>query len=408
MSKSLDDALGDGAWSVSAVMSDLNDKLDDEGRPISERRADANVRADVEMEMRKCPFSGTRNDKWMNVSALGQVNRYFSIALEEFGALRNQVADDNASWDDIFAVVIDQLAGPAIFLLQQRAAQGLVPAKVAVGHKLAAGYFGVLRDLHERLALGADIPVTVDAFLKLVDETDALVGTTEVCAGSDKMILKASVALIERSAANHLKLDPSRIERARYLALQVKIGIFWHLYDQLHLWSLIKGDYREYLKPTNTFVERKLVDAGSNLALNAPAKADSAVLPEALDSGVRSMLANALDDAADASVLQEDEQAAMALLNEPGSAIEFNGDYTRFTHSVASYLHTYRQFEAVLSGLELKLRENLGFPSDIPIRLGPAVFPVAQALPWYELILGRRLGPDGRLSGNKMKARVAK
>ena len=38
MSKSLVNALGDGAWSVSEVIFDLNDMLDDEGRPISERR----------------------------------------------------------------------------------------------------------------------------------------------------------------------------------------------------------------------------------------------------------------------------------------------------------------------------------------------------------------------------------
>ena len=60
MSKSLEDALSEGAWSVSAVMFDLNDTLDDEGRPISERRADAEARVGVEMDMRECPFSGIR------------------------------------------------------------------------------------------------------------------------------------------------------------------------------------------------------------------------------------------------------------------------------------------------------------------------------------------------------------
>ena len=75
MSKSLVEALSEGAWSVSAVVFDLNDIVDNEGRPVSERRADAAARAGVEMEMRQCPYAGIRHDKWMNVSALAQISR---------------------------------------------------------------------------------------------------------------------------------------------------------------------------------------------------------------------------------------------------------------------------------------------------------------------------------------------
>jgi len=405
MSKSLDDALGEGAWSVSAVIFDLNDMLDDEGRPISERRADAKVRAGVEMEMRQCPFSGIRHDKWMNVSALAQVNRYFSTVLAEMAAFWRQAEGENVTWDDILAGVVDQLAGPAIYLLQQRDAHGQVPAQVAVGHKLAAGFFGVLRDLHERLAQGGDIPVTVDAFMELIDDTEALVGTSEVCAGSPKMIQKASTALLEGSADNQIVLNHTRVELARCLALQVKIGIFWSLYDRVHLWSLIRGEFREHMKPVNSFLERKLTHAGNELGLNAPERPNSDFLPNVLDASLRDRFAEALNDAVAPQRLEEDARAASELLNQPGSPIHFDGVIEPFALRVANYLNTYRLFEAELSRLELELRENLGFPSDAPIRLGAAVFPTPQALPWYELILGRRLGEDGHLTGMSTKVR---
>jgi len=407
MSKSLEDALGEGAWSVSAIIADLNDMLDDEGRPISERRANARTRVGVEMEMRQCPFGGTRHDKWMNVSALAQVTRYYNAVLAEMAAFRRQAEGGNATWDDILAGVVDLLAGPAIYLLQQRNPQGPVPAQVAVGHKLAAGFFGVLRGLHERLALGANIPVTVDSFLNLVDEMGALVGASEVCAGSPQMIHKASTALLEGSSDHRVELDHLRIDMARCLALQVQLGIFWHLYDRVHLWSLILGEFREHLTPCNSFLQRKIESAGNDLDALAPPRPNSAMLPDALDASLRHRIADALNDAADPQILEEDRRTAIELLNEPGSAIRYNGAAEPFALRVANYLNTYRLFVAELSRVELVLRGHLGFPSDTPIRLGAVVFPTPQALPWYELILGRRLGEHGRLTGKSIRVRGA-
>jgi len=407
MSKSLDDALGDGAWSVSAVIFDLNDMLDDEGRPISERRADAKTRVNVEMEMRQCPFSGIRKDKWMNVSALVQVTHHFNAVLAEMAAYRRQTGEGNATWDDILAGVIYLLSGPAITLLHQRNPQGPVPAQIAVGHKVAAGYFGVLRGLHERLAIGASIPVTVEALLNLIDETEALVGASEVCGGSERMIRKASSALLEGRADKQGELDPMRLAMSRCLALQVQIGIFWHLYDRMHLWSLIRGEYRGHLHPVNSFLERKLMHAGNELGLNAPERPNSVYLPEALDEPVRAHFAEALNDAAALHSVEEDLRTATELLNQPGSPIHFDGSIEPFALRVANYLNTYRLFEAELSRLERELRGYLDFPVDAPIRLGAAVFPIPQALPWYELILGRRLGEDGHLTGMSTKVRGA-
>jgi hypothetical protein len=406
MSKSLLDALGENAWSVSAVVFDLNDMLDDEGRPISERRADAAARVGVKMEMRQCPYAGIRHDRQMNVSALEQISNYYNAVLAEMAAFRRQTQGENATWADILAGVIDLLARPAIYLLQQHNAQGPVPARIAVGHKLAAGFFGVLRGLHERLALGAELPVTVDNFLKLVDEMGALVGASEACAGSPQMIRKASTALLHGSTDNLPELDRLRIDMARCLALQVQLGIFWQLYDRVHLWSLIRGEHRAHLLPCNNFLARKLERAEEDMEARAPSRPNGAVLPDALDAQLREKLALALRDAADPQALEEDLRTASELLNEPDSAIRYDATHAPFALQVANYLNTHRLFVAELSRLELELRGHLGFSAATPIRLGAAVFPTPQALPWYELILGRHLGADGHLTGSSTGVKV--
>ncbi len=407
MSKSLVDALGGDTWSVSAVVFDLNDMVDDEGRPISERRADAAVRVGVEMEMKECPYTGIRHGRLMNVSALVQISQYFNPVMAEIVAFRRQAGGANATWSDILACVIDQLARPAMYLLQQRNTQGPVPAQSAVGHKLAAGFFGVMRGLHERLALGTNLPVTLGTFLNLMDEMEALVGASEACAGSPQMIRKASTVLVEGSSDTTIELDHLRIEIARCLALQVQLGIFWYLYDRVHLWPLIRGEIRKYLAPCNTYLARKLENAQNEVDAFAPLRPCGAALPDVLDAQVRDMLVAALQDTAHPQALEEDLHTAAELLNGPGSAIRYDGAIAPFALCVANYLNAHRLFVSEISRLELDLRMYLGFSTDTPIRLGAAVFPLPQALPWYELILGRRLGANGHLTGSSIGVRVS-
>lgn len=406
MSKSLADALEGGAWSVSKVVFDLNDMLDDEGRPVSERRADATARSGVEMEMRECPYAGIRNGRLMNVSALTQISNHYNPVMAEIAAFRRQAGGDAATWPDILAVVLDQLARPAILLLKQRDARRAVPAQAAVGHKLAAGFFGVMRTLHERLVRGADLPVTAEVFLGLVDETRALVGASEVCAGSPQMIRKATTILVEGGADNDIVLDQSRLDIARCLAQQVQLGIFWQLYDQLHLWELIRGETRQRLVPANEFLGRKLEQAKAAVADPAPERPDAARLPAGLDPDLRSRLSRALRDAAEPRDLEEDMRAATGLLQQAGSVISHQGDVAPFALRVARYLDAHRQFAAGLNDLERQLRGLLGYPLETPIHLGPAVFPRPQALPWYEMVLGRRLGESGRLTGSSSGIRL--
>lgn len=399
MSKSLVDALKGEAWSVSAVVFDLNDMLDNEGRPISERRADAVVRSGVEMEMRECPYSGIRQGHLMNVSALAQISHYFNHAAGEMAAFRRAAGAD-ATWFDMLASIVDLLSQPAIYLLQQHNASGPVPADAAVCHKLAAGFFGVLRGIHERLALGATVPLTVDGLLAVVDEMGALLGASEACAGSPLMIRRACRALMEGTPEGTTVIENARLERAHCLALQVQLGIFWHLYDQAHLWALLRGEFSGHLTPGNNFLKNKLSDAYNKLSLQAPHLPLGAMLPEALDAELREKLAAALGDQADPQALEQDIQDATLLLNTPGSIVRYDGEIARFAQRVACYLQVHRLVREALCRLEQELRVNLDYPADTPVRLGPAVFPIPQALFWYEHTLGRHIGQDGRLTGS--------
>ena len=406
MPKSLLDALGAEAWSVSAVMFDLNDMLDDEGRPVSERRADAVVRAGVEMDMRPCPYAGIRQGKWMNASALMQLSRHYDTVMGEMGTFRRQAGGATATWDDILAGVLDQLARPAIHLLQRRDARGPVPARVAVGHKLAAGFFGVMRNLHERIALGADLPVSVEAFLNLVEQTNALVGPAEVCAGSPPMIRNTCITLIEGGDRPAVALEANRLEMARCLGMQVQLGIFWELYDRSHVWELIRGETRQQLRPSNVFLVRKLERAVDDVPVAAPPQPDAQRLPAGLEAASRQRLADALRDAADALALAEDLQTAEQLLGQPGSAIAYAGAAAPFALKVASYLNAHRIFTDELCRLEHRLRALLGLTAPAPIRLGRTVSPLPLALPWYELVVGRRIGESGYLTGSSAGMRT--
>lgn len=398
MSKSLVNALGDGAWSVSEVVFDLNDMLDEEGRPISERRADAVVRAGVEMEMRECPFGGIRKGRLMNVSALAQITRYFNDALAEMSAFRREVGAD-ATWDDMLVCIVDLLSQPAIHLLREHSASGPVPARMAVCHKLAAGFFGVLRGLHERLASGAALPLTVDRLLQVVEEMGALVGASEACAGSPAMIRKACTALVEGMPASNLPIERGRLDIARCLALQVKLGIFWHLYDQAHLWSLVRGEFGAGLKPRNNYLAERLANARNGFSEIAPPPPDVSALPDRLSPEVHRALSGALRDATDPGLLERDVQAVRALLESAEiKAIRYDGEVGPLALRVARYLNVHRLMVAELSRLEYRLREYLGFPAGNPIHLGAAVLPIPQALTWYELIVGNRTGEDGHLT----------
>lgn len=405
MSQALEKALNGQPWSVSELIFDLADVFDDEGRPIAERRARASVRAGVAMDMKECPYSDLRQGKLMNTSALVQVSRHYNTVMADLAGYRAQAGGRDANWTDILAAVLDQLARPAIHLLTSRDPHSPVPARDAVSHKLGAGFFGVMQTLHERLALGVEIPVTTAAFLSLIAETQALVGAGEVCAGSPPMIRNACTALIEGSPEHAAALPGQRLIIGYRLALQVELGIFWRLYDRHHYRQLLAGPDSACLQPFNKF----LTDlAGTEAATAALAGMNLPVgdrLPVALSPACRTRLGAALTGDADPELWQPDFDTVLRLLEEPGSVVGYTGDKVQFAKQAARYAHAFRSFRQEISAQEAELRAVLGYDPDTPVHLGPLAFMPPKALPWFERVVGIRLGDSGRFDGSRVGVR---
>lgn len=405
MPKVLSNALADKPWSVSALMFDIDDVLDDEGRPVSERRANVATRVGVEMEMRLCPFGGIRDGKWMNISALSQITKYYKDVMLELAAYRLAQQDESYRWQDTLACIVDLYAGPAIYLLQNRDASAPVPAKIAVYHKLAAGMFGVIKQIFERLVSGDPIPVTSDSFMQMIDDTGALVGTSEACAGSPKMIRSVVEAMMEAGAESDGIIDAQRLQLARMLSSQVQIATYWRLYDRSHLRRLLVGDFGASLEPSNFFLKQKLDAeiAELNKQVVHPLL-NFELLADFLDAGDRRCFVQAINDTAAMGELQEDVKAAGDLLHKGNSAVRYRGDVETLAMSVAHYLYAYRLFKSTLCAIELQMRDILNYSRAVPVQLGGAAFPLPRAQKWYELVLGRNVGDDGHLTGQAFRA----
>ena len=404
MSKNLINALHGEAWSISALVCDLSDQLDDEGRPLAERRAEATVRAGVTMEMRECPYKDARHGKLMNVSALTQIAEHLEPVLADISAFRH-AAGAEPDWSQILAGVMDKLAAPACHLITHRDAPTPIPARVAVGHKLAEGYLGVMRKLLERIALGESIPVSTEVFLEIVHQSGALFGASEVCAGSTAMLQHTTEALIDGQPETTQTVDPIRLLIARDLALQVQMGVLWELYDRVHLSQLMDTEIASQLKPCNDFLQAKLNEAQREHGQVQAARPLPAALPRELDSATREQLGIALQDQASPAELQPDIAIHLALLGQPGSVIAYRGDHQTMAHRVANYLHCYRLFLTALTQLEWRLRKSLDYHTQAPVKLGGLAFPLPQALPWFELILGCRMNEAGHLQGSQVGVR---
>lgn len=404
MSQALECALEGEAWSLSAIVFDLEDIFDDEGRPVAERRARALTRSGVPMDMRACPYHDLREGKLMNHSALTQVSRHYNAVMPELAAFRSQCAEPGNDWASIVAAVTAQLARPALHLLEHRPPDRRVPAADAVAHKLGAGFFGVLLSALERKAQGLEIQATPGTFLSITAETRALIGANEVCAGSPAMIRNAVETLFAGDPAAPA-LPERRLEVARGLALQVELGVFWRLYDRYHYRALLTGPDREQLRPFNHYLQGVIEQESRAVAERTAPPPSPAHLPPLPDTRLRSALAQALAQEGMTDALRQEREVLECLLAEPGAVVAYTGDQAAMAEKAARYALTYRLFRSAIAVQEQRIRHALGFPGDTPFAPGPLVFMPPKTLPWLERILGIRMGESGYFDGSRLGVR---
>lgn len=411
MGAELDAAFSHRAWAVSGLLFDLVSSFDDEGRPLGERRAPSGAKRNVPIELVPCPYEDERHGMPMNQSALEQVKRHFSAALEHlerFHALSGPVPQGGPHWTDVLATVLDSLFSPARFLLGARSASVRVPAALAVSHKLAAGYFGVVRQLLVEEALGVPHPVTPEHLLEFVRQRRALIGDREVCAGPPKLIARATQVLVQGATADSpsSSFAPERpvapstpVWVARTLARQICLGIAWELYDRCAEAHWFRTFFDPgALEPKTAFLRGRLAQSKQELSerlTGASLEAAARAVPRDFAEAKRTALLEAFrpgdgDESADEARLRS---RLSALEPTPVSGFLQLGPTVRAQLGAASarYLTAYGRLVAAQHTLESELRRALDLATEAPLRLGGWLLPTTHTLGWLQMALGYTL-----------------
>jgi hypothetical protein len=395
--KDLEAALRGEPWAVSGLVHGVERLLDDEGRPVAERRAPSSVKEGVPMELKPCPYRDERGGSPMNISTLAQVTRHLDDVLSDVHAIRAGLPPTHQGWGAFLEVVLDQLAGPSLHLLRLGRHDALVPARVAVGHKLAAGYFGVLRQLLVREACGERREPTVEGFLAFVHQTRSLIGASEVCSGPPHLLARCTESMLHGGEPRARAVAPERVVIASTLAAQVRVGIAWELFDaQLERRLLLDDLGPERLRPRNAFMQRAL-DTRLAEILGEPggeAVGGAAGLPPGLDCPEVDALGALLADDADPPALVREIVLALVSHQEGGIALGGGADAAVFAGRFARYLAVYRATVLAQWSLERRARAALDATGEAPMRVNQLMLPKGQSLRWFEAILGHRVDAE--------------
>lgn len=225
---------------------------DAEGRPIREGRTPPELLGEGEIEYRPCPYPGSRylNERPMNVSALRQTSAHWDEIMDVMALLRTAYTQARGGYRgdvmDIWRVGQLGSALPWFYILRLGTA---CPAYAAALSKatLGIGIWGH-RMLVQMLVERRLIPrFTSQTMLDTAEETLTLLAETEVCAASDKMMLKffdvftADEVAVAGAGAEMTRLVAARDELVRfgahYIAFKQWIWMYWiarrHLYVDL-------------------------------------------------------------------------------------------------------------------------------------------------------------------------------
>lgn len=394
--------LSDQPWSFSRLIFDLDNLIDSEGRPIGERRARAGIRKDVEMDVQECPFDDGRKGQFMNVSAYHQVSRYYADVMSELAWFREQ-GEDN--WQDILASVIDQLAQPAWYVVEHPGFnwKGDMPGLNAVGHKLGAGLFGVMREVVRQIALGIAPEPTAENFSALVKSLGALKGASEVCAGPPSMIKHTVDVLFNGEYKDKTQVSEQRVAVARILASQVIIGAYWAILDHRYCNDLLLGHFSKELKPANRFLQSSLERSADELSKEpVPGRPIWQNLPAGLNPAFRRQVSDVLAVRNGDDWIAKDYQRIYQALTSDRRVLAYQGNQPeKLALACLQYLELYRLFHQQLGRMEVEIRTLLGYPKAAGVELGRMVFPTPRALPWFERLVGQKFERQSwRLTGS--------
>jgi hypothetical protein len=169
---------------------------DDEGRPLGESKAPAKQLRGVPLELRTCPYAGSRHNhaQPMNVSALEHVIAHWEEALAGISLVRSLYCTaakrTRLRLIDVWRIgwLTTNLADFAFLREGTPFGDGDLPAAVAVVYKATLGItFSCARMWSEGAARFDDF-IDAEALYSYADRHDHFIGPSQVCAGPVAMI----------------------------------------------------------------------------------------------------------------------------------------------------------------------------------------------------------------------------
>ena len=379
---------GGGAWSFTALLSRLDGLLDEEHRPLGERRAASAAKAQVPMVLEACPYADSRRGHPMNVSALAQVTAHLRPVLDELGAFRASLPGGMPPWRAALCTVLDQLSRPAVHVLT---GTGPLPAGCAVAYKLAEGFFSAVRRILAEDAKGVGPLPTASAMVDFIHQQRLLHGESEVCAGSPPLIEKVAHLLLEGLAGAPLPASP-RPALADVLADQVVLGVAWELFDGCAEEALLAR--LEGVRARNAFMVDRLADGLLRVRAASPTPPEAAARAlDLLPPPLRAPLASAVRLHAGAPLSTTPATPALEALAALGEGALLPGPAlaAELARRFATWLPVRSSVQRAQHELERKLRRLLALDERAPISPSGLMMPASRALAWYEAVLGHAL-----------------
>ncbi|MFY2559118.1 hypothetical protein ACN469_15915 [Corallococcus terminator] len=186
-----------------SLMGALLPYKDDEGRPLGEEMAPSHAQAGVPMEMRECPYSGSRRKHAnpMNVSSLRQFNQHWPAVVGGLAVLRNEYLrqvkrplDGPLTMVDLWKISRLGIALCAYLVRRGDAPlqDGQLPAVTAILYRMLLGINRVAH-LQVLIIISAGLYEQMEALdpavlYEFTDANDLFVGMNSVCAGPRGLI----------------------------------------------------------------------------------------------------------------------------------------------------------------------------------------------------------------------------
>ena len=236
---------------------------DVEGRPIREGRTPSEFLREGDIEYRPCPYSGSRHQHAnpMNASALRQTGAHWDQiigALARLRMLHDRVrAVEQPQLMDIWRVSQLGSALPWFYILRDQP----VPAYAAALAKASLGMGIWAQRVFVRTVTHGwtPPPLTAASILMLAEDSNTLVGETEVCSGGDKMLLKYFDVHVTTTPASGA-LDVPDIEMLRFGAhyTNFKLALWIYFLARRFLYAEVGAEAAELMQgpvePSDFFI----------------------------------------------------------------------------------------------------------------------------------------------------------